>query len=363
MSSPPVSLRIKLLFVYLGLVFLVACGTIIALTQAPTNIASQNLTTTTRHTPISSVTQVPTRPSADILAAPSETLTVDLPIVMVSPTITPTLTEPPAPQTMRFAVIGDYGWAGQAEADVASLVISWQPDVIITTGDNNYPLGAQNTIDANIGQYYHSFIYPYLGSYGPGADHNRFFPSLGNHDWLTTAAQPYLDYFNLPGNERYYEFSWGPVHFFALDSDSHEPDGVGSSSAQAAWLQDGLAAAEEPWKIVYMHHPPYSSGIHGSIPWMRWPFQEWGATAVLAGHDHTYERILLDGFPYFVNGLGGGSIYAFSTIVSGSRFRYNRDHGAMLVEADQSSITFSFYRRTGEQIDTFTINHNNAGSD
>ncbi|MBZ0159711.1 MAG: metallophosphoesterase, partial [bacterium] len=113
--------------------------------------------------------------------------------------------------SVRFAVIGDYGFAGQPEADVANLVKSWNPDFIITVGDNNYPSGAVSTIDNNIGQYYHDFISPYLGLWGPGATINRFFPSLGNHDWATTGAQPYLDYFTLPNNERYYDVVWGPV--------------------------------------------------------------------------------------------------------------------------------------------------------
>src|SRR6185503_8936631 len=100
---------------------------------------------------------------------------------------------------VRFAIIGDYGWAGQPELDVSNLVHSWNPDFIITTGDNNYDLGAASTIDPNIGQYYHDFIYPYTGSYGPGAPYNKFFPSLGNHDWYTAGAAPYLSYFTLPG--------------------------------------------------------------------------------------------------------------------------------------------------------------------
>jgi hypothetical protein len=67
----------------------------------------------------------------------------------------------PRTANVRFAVIGDYGLASQPEADVANLVRGWNPDLIITTGDNNYPLGAQSTIDQNIGQYYYDFIYPY----------------------------------------------------------------------------------------------------------------------------------------------------------------------------------------------------------
>ena len=256
---------------------------------------------------------------------------------------------------IRFAVIGDYGTAGQAELDVANLVKSWSPDFVITVGDNNYPDGAASTIDKNIGQYYHGFISPYTGIYGAGATTNRFFPSLGNHDWRTPDAQPYLDYFTLPGNERYYDFTWGPAHFFAVDSDSDEPDGIVYTSAQAIWLQNELAASIAPWKLVYMHHPPFSSGPHGPTEALQWPYQAWGASVVLAGHDHDYERILRDDFPYFVNGLGGTSLYDFNTIVSGSVVRYNANYGAMLVEANDISITFQFITRAGTVIDTFTL--------
>lgn len=61
--------------------------------------------------------------------------------------------------TIHFAVIGDYGEAGQAEADVAALVDSWDVDFIVTVGDNNYPDGEASTIDQNIGQYYQAYIH------------------------------------------------------------------------------------------------------------------------------------------------------------------------------------------------------------
>jgi hypothetical protein len=261
-----------------------------------------------------------------------------------------------AATNVRFAVIGDYGIAGAAEQDVANLVKSWNPDFIITTGDNNYPSGAQATIDQNIGQYYHAFIYPYVGSYGAGAATNRFFPVLGNHDWYTSGATPYLNYFALPGNERYYDFVWGPVHFFALDSDSSEPDGITSASTQANWLKNKLAKSCALYKIVYLHHAPYSSGsAHGSSATLQWDYAGWGATAVLAGHDHTYERIAQNGITYFVNGLGGAVTNTFSVPVSGSVVRYNSDWGALRVDADSASITFAFINRAGTTIDTHTI--------
>lgn len=260
------------------------------------------------------------------------------------------------PDTVRFAVIGDYGLAGQPEQDVANLVKSWNPDFIVTVGDNNYPSAEASTIDQNIGQYYHDFIFPYRGRFGSGAITNRFFPSLGNHDWGAAGAQSYLNYFTLPGNGRYYDVVRGPVHFFAIDSDPNEPDGNTSGSRQGLWLKSTMADSAVPWKLVYFHHPPYSSGAHDPSTWMRWPFQAWGANAVLTGHDHIYERLLIDGFPYFVDGLGGESIASIKTPIAGSQVRYNGDYGALLVDASPARLTFQFINRAGALIDNYIIN-------
>lgn len=267
---------------------------------------------------------------------------------------------------IQFAVIGDYGIVGEKEAAVADLVKSWQPDFIITTGDNNYPIGSADTIDGNVGQVYSSYIYPYTGVYSSTETVNRFFPSLGNHDWDSADAQGYLNYFPIDSssantgssqNERYYDFVQGPVHFFVIDSDRREPDGNDKSSIQAAWLQTQLAASQTPWQFVYFHHPPYSSGWHGSSRFMRWPFAEWGADAVFSGHEHSYERILRDNIPYFVNGSGGQSLRMFLLPITGSKARYNDDNGAMRVQATETAVTFHFFSiaNGGELIDSYAI--------
>ncbi|MDX1417304.1 MAG: metallophosphoesterase, partial [Candidatus Promineifilaceae bacterium] len=268
--------------------------------------------------------------------------------------------------TTRFAVIGDFGKAGPDEEAVANLIQGWNVDFVATVGDNNYPDGAASTIDENIGQYYHPFIKPYVGGYGSGAaDVNRFFPALGNHDWHDISCDAtganctgaHFDYFALPGNERYYDIPWGPVHLFIVNSNSAEPDGRNASSDQAAWLQGALATSTAPWKLVFMHHAPYSSADrHGSTTTMQWPYKEWGADAVFAGHDHTYERLLIDDFPYFVDGVGGNSLRGFANPpLEGSIVRYSDDYGAMLVEASESSITYQFYNTQGELIDSYTV--------
>jgi tartrate-resistant acid phosphatase type 5 len=255
---------------------------------------------------------------------------------------------------VRFAVIGDYGLDGPEEARVADLVASWNPDFVITTGDNNYYEGSASTIDQNIGKYYCQFIGNYLGKPGEGSPANRFWPSPGNHDWLAPGLRPYLDYFTLPGNERYYDVARGLVHLYAVDSDFSEPDGVTADSAQGAWLERALAASTACFDVVFFHHPPYSSGPHGSSLEMRWPFEAWGAEAVMAGHDHLYERLEVGQIPYLTVGLGGAVIYEPVTALAETRVQYSGAHGALRVTADRHGMKLEFINVMGRLVDTFT---------
>lgn len=276
-------------------------------------------------------------------------------VLISSPSRVATVESAQEQGTISFAAIGDFGSDDSDELAVANLVKSWNPEFIITLGDNNYPDGEAATIDANIGKYYREYIYPYRGTYGPGATTNRFWPAIGNHDWdnhLGAPLKPYLDYFTLPNNERYYDFVRGPVHFFVLDSDSSEPDGIKATSVQAQWLRNKLAASTSPWKIVYLHHPPYSS--RSSYPTLQWPYEAWGASAVLAGHHHLYERVM-KGIPFITNGLGGKSKGDFFTPIAGSVIRFGEDYGAMRVTASPTTLTFEFITIRGTVIDNFSL--------
>ncbi len=90
---------------------------------------------------------------------------------------------------------------------------------------------------------------------------------------------------------------------------------------------------------------------------MQWPFAQWGADAVFNGHEHNYERILLNGITYLVNGSGGARLYNFGTPITGSVFRYSADYGAQKVVASDTSITFEFYSITnnGTLVDSYTV--------
>jgi hypothetical protein len=251
----------------------------------------------------------------------------------------------------RFAVIGDYGDGPQA-ANVATLVKGQNISFIATVGDNCY--GSTPPISTQVGNKYGTYV-----------SNHQFWPSLGNHEYSDAcgggSAKGYLAYFTLPNNERYYEFAVGPVHFFAINSNSQEPDGNTAGSTQGQWLKRRLAAAKQPWKIVYFHHPPYSSGQHGSTKTMQWPFETWGASLVLSGHDHDYERIQRDDnhdgekLTYIVDGMGGQPPRSFSTTVSGSVFRYNSGNGALIVTATSTSLLLQFRNTGGSLIDSYTL--------
>lgn len=271
-----------------------------------------------------------------------------------------------------IAVIGDYGDDDDNTRAVADLIKSWSPDAIVTTGDNDYSDGAFagtfEGLDLAVGQYFHEFIGDYMGESGPGGAVNRFFPTPGDHDWGDTCDDPsglddYLAYFTLPGgnsgNERYYDFRVGDIHFFSIHSlDGCEPDGVTEDSAQATWVRDAALASDAAFKIAYFHNPPYSSGARhiGRGAHMRWPFDEWGFDLVLSGDDHIYERVERDGVIYVVNGLGGVELHEFvETPVEDSLRRYADQFGALRLDVFDDRIIGCFFNVDGALIDTFTI--------
>jgi tartrate-resistant acid phosphatase type 5 len=255
--------------------------------------------------------------------------------------------------SQKFAIVSDIHGAFPATQSVSNLVINWYPDFIITCGDNNYAYSVD--IDSEIGQYYHDFISPYTGVFGSGDTINRFFSGLGNHDVEGGGISSYLTYFTLPGNERYYDFVKGYVHFFCINSNIDEPHGVSDTSLQAIWLHYQLATSTSTYNIVYFHHSPYSSGlVHGSNVYMQWPFKQWGASAVFSGHDHIYERLNIGNLPYFVCGTGGGNLYPVNPI-SGSQFIDNVDHGAILAVANSDSLVLKFINTNDSVIDLYSI--------
>lgn len=61
-----------------------------------------------------------------------------------------------------------------------------------------------------------------------------------------------------------------------------------------------------------------------------------------------------------MNGLGGKSIYTFTSALPQSQVRYGADYGAMLVDATDTTVHLQFFTRTNELIDSYTLDKVNT---
>ncbi|MEJ7663865.1 MAG: hypothetical protein WKG07_32190 [Hymenobacter sp.] len=148
----------------------------------------------------------------------------------------------------------------------------------------------------------------------------------------------------------------GDVHFFALDSDPAEPDGISATSRQAQWLRQALAASQASLeggvsapRALFVGQARRHSHHAVALPRV-------GASVVLAGHDHHYERLVVDGLPYLVNGLGGRSISVGTRpLLAESQHFYSGDYGALLLAATPDSLTMQFFTRRQKLVDTYVL--------
>src|SRR5258705_5602899 len=178
----------------------------------------------------------------------------------------------------------------------------------------------------------------------------KFYAALGNHDSQTNR---FYKPWNMNG-ERYYTFSKKNVKFFVLDSDYMDPK-------QLLWIDTELKSAHDDWKIVYFHHPLYSSGgRHGSEVDLRVTleplFVKHGVNVVFSGHDHIYERLKPQkGIYYFVSGAAGqlrkGDLKRSASTAAG----FDQDLSFMLNEVAGDDLFFQVISRTGQTVDQGVI--------
>jgi hypothetical protein len=202
--------------------------------------------------------------------------------------------DPSNPPAARLAAVGDVGTGDHEEAETAATMASLpgRPyDGLLLLGDNVYPAGDPARLPATVFE-------PFAAILDDGTD---LLAALGNHDVKNGNAAGQVDALGMPG--RWYAWRSGPALVVVLDSTrSDDP-------AQRAWLQDTLSTTDAPWRIVALHHPPYSAGWHGSAEDVRAAFEplftRYRVQLVLAGHDHDYQRSeSIDGTTYVVSGAG-----------------------------------------------------------
>jgi tartrate-resistant acid phosphatase type 5 len=244
------------------------------------------------------------------------------------------------PPPGSVAVIGDFGAGSDGERAVADLVARARPRAVVSVGDNVYD---DRGYPALVGDYYGRWV----------ASANLL-PAAGNHDHAEGIGA-FDAYFSYLDGRHVYSAGRAGMRVFVLDSTTAlESDA--SMARQRSWLERSLKASRARWKVVVLHHPPYSSGdVHGSTPEFQWPFARWGADLVLSGHDHGYERIVADGTTYVVDGSGGKDLYGFDDPVAGSRLRFDEDFGALFLTASDRTLTGEFWSAGGIRVDRFVI--------
>jgi calcineurin-like phosphoesterase family protein len=289
-------------------------------------------------------------------------------------TVTPQPPPPPPVNDPVIAAVGDIacdpatrafnGGNGTAtncrQKAVSDLVVNAGYTAILALGDNQYEDGA-----------YSKFLQSYDLSWGRVKPITH--PAAGNHEYLTTDASGYFQYFGAAAgapSEGYYSYDIGSWHMIALNSQCSKAGGCKAGNRQEVWLRQVLAAHANRCVLAYWHHPRFSSGPHGSHTQMATIWNDLvtgGADVVLTGHDHSYERFepagvtpatagepTLDpnGIRSFVVGTGGKNLTRFTRPpLAGAVVRNDQTYGVLRMTLHPESYDWRFVPEAGK---TFT---------
>lgn len=215
-----------------------------------------------------------------------------------SPTSTQPYTPFPAadPPAWRLAVAGDIGDSGSrlelTGAAMDRIEAGDEFDDLLLLGDNVYPDGDPDRLPQTVFEPFADVL----------DDGTGLLAILGNHDAAHGDEQ--MRALGMPG--RWWSVEHHDTLLVGLDTTRWD------DPAQRTWLEDTLRDSDATWKIVAMHHPPYSAGYQGSSMDVRDTFvplfERYGVQLVLSGHDHDYQRsVEMDGVTYVVTGAASGT--------------------------------------------------------
>ncbi len=260
-----------------------------------------------------------------------------------------------AEDSVTFAVIGDNGTGGRNQMDIAhQMARSYEETpygLVVLLGDISY-------YGSIADRYEEVFLEPFAPLLNAGV---TFELAVGNHELefepSSEANQEIVRRLEVVGEEgSFYSVVQGPVEIFIIDSSTPQVTGA-AGPEQITWLEDALATSTAPWKVAALHHPPYSSGGHGSSLAVREVleplFVEHGVHLVLTGHDHHYERTVpIEGVTYVVSGAGSklrGTDRSDFTAEAENLLQF------MIVEATTDAIRLRAVGVDGAVIDEFSL--------
>jgi acid phosphatase type 7 len=190
----------------------------------------------------------------------------------------------PGPQAAILFGAGDISdCAAPSGAEATAKLLDQIPGTVMAVGDLAYPDGSKE-----------NFIC-YDKTWGRAKSRTR--PAAGNHEFHSSGATPYFDYFGAAAGDPktgYYSYELGTWHIIVLNSECKDVGGCETGSPQEKWLRVDLAAHPAACTLAYWHKPLFSSGgAHGNDPEIKPLWQdlyEAHADVVVNGHDHDYER-------------------------------------------------------------------------
>jgi acid phosphatase type 7 len=257
----------------------------------------------------------------------------------------------PAAADEVFVGAGDIAVCGGLKDEQTADLLDGISGTVFALGDNVYEFGTTQ-----------EFVDCYEPSWGRHKTRTK--PVAGNHEYLTDAAQPYRDYFDVPRN---YSYELGDWHIVALDSncDVGGNGGCGLNDPTVNWLRAELELNSQPCTLVYFHHARWSSNLpNGGVAKMQpaWEVMSAaGVDVVLAAHSHSYERFApLDargavdvarGIRSFVVGTGGARLKPFRSARRGSVVRNGSTHGVLKLTLQTNGYLWQFIPVAGR---TFT---------
>jgi hypothetical protein len=241
-----------------------------------------------------------------------------------------------------------------AGAEATAKLLEANPGTVMALGDLAYPNGTPADFKC-----YHK-------TWGRVKDRTR--PAVGNHEFHSTGASYYFQYFgNAAGDPKtgYYSYDLGTWHIVVLNSECQEVGGCEAGSSQEKWLRADLAAHPVGCTLAYFHKPRFSSGLnHGNDPEVGAFWQalyDYNAELILNGHDHDYERFAPQdpggnadpkrGIREFVVGTGGKNHREFGIHKSNSEVRNNDAFGVLKLTLKTTGYDWKFIPEPGK---TFT---------
>jgi acid phosphatase type 7 len=242
---------------------------------------------------------------------------------LAAPTPTPRPVSRASTRDVILVGAGDIATCDRDEDELTAQLLDEIPGTVFTAGDNAYVDGT-----------YAEYLNCYDATWGRHKDRTK--PSAGNHEYNTSGAAGYFQYFNnVPS---YYAYDLGAWRIYALNSEIN----VSDTSEQVRWLEEDLAANPNQCVLAYWHTPRWSSGAkNGSRPDLQTLWQilyNAGAELVINGHEHNYERFaemdetgveVAQGLREIVVGTGGAGLYDFGTPLTASQVRDNTSFGVL----------------------------------